>query len=117
MTGGTTCDVGDIPGMDRRACLRPSSQATLPFLVVPADTLTLARVLYRRTKRLAGVRRRGRDPEWRVEPSFHFGFMSTGYAWTTGDIDIRRYLDPGSRRSRQPAPSGERSGTETPPGS
>ncbi|MFL5864043.1 MAG: hypothetical protein ACJ780_25270 [Solirubrobacteraceae bacterium] len=25
--------------------------------------------------------------------AFHFGFMSTGYAWTTGDIDIDRYLD------------------------
>ena len=79
--------------MDKRAYLRPSSDATLAFLVVPADTLTLARVFYRRTKAVAGVRRLARDPEWRVEHSFHFGFMSTGYAWTTGDIDVDRYLD------------------------
>jgi hypothetical protein len=90
---GTRCDVFDIPGMDKRAYLRPSSDATLAFLVVPADTLTLARVFYRRTKAVAGVRRLARDADWRVEHSFHFGFMSTGYAWTTGDIDIDGYLD------------------------
>lgn len=90
---GIRCDVFDIPGMDKRAYLRPSSDATLAFLVVPADTLTLARVFYRRTKAVAGVRRLARDPQWRAEHSFHFGFMSTGYAWTTGDIDVDRYLD------------------------
>jgi hypothetical protein len=90
---GLRCDVFDIPGMDKRACLGASSDATLAFFVVPADTLTLARVFYRRTKAVAGVRRLVRDPEWRVKHSFHFGFMSTGYAWTTGDIEVERYLD------------------------
>ena len=90
---GTRCDVFGIPGMDRRAYLRPWSDATLPFHVVPADTLSLARVFYRRTKAMAGVRRLARDPEWSVKHAFHFGFMSTGYAWTTGDIDVDRYLD------------------------
>jgi hypothetical protein len=41
--------------MDKRAYLRPSSDATLAFVVVPADTLTLARVFDRRTKAVAGV--------------------------------------------------------------
>ncbi len=47
---GIRCDVFDIPGMDKRAYLRPFSDATLAFHVVPADTLSLARVFYRRTK-------------------------------------------------------------------
>ncbi len=79
--------------MDKRAYLRPWSDATVAFHVVPADTLSLARVFYRRTKAVAGVRQLARDPEWGVKQAFHFGFMSTGYAWTTGDIDIDRYLD------------------------
>jgi len=58
---GTRCDVFDIPGMDKRAYLRPSSNATLAFHVVPADTVTLARVFYRRTKAVDGVPRCGRD--------------------------------------------------------
>ena len=90
---GTRCDVFDIPGMDKRAYLGPSSDATLAFHVVPADTLSLARVFYRRTKAVAGVRRLARDPEWGVKHAFHFGFTSTGYAWATGNIDIDRYLD------------------------
>lgn len=90
---GMRCDVFDIPGMDKRVYLRPSSDATLAFVVVPADTLTLARVFYRRTKAVASVRRLARDPQWLVEQSFHFGFMSTGYAWTTGDVDVDHYLD------------------------
>ena len=43
---GTRCDVFDFPGMDQRADLGPSSDATLAFYVVPADRLTLARVFY-----------------------------------------------------------------------
>jgi hypothetical protein len=58
---GARCDVFDIPGMDKRACLRPSSNATLAFHVVPADTLTLARVFYHRTKAVDGVPRCGPD--------------------------------------------------------
>jgi hypothetical protein len=90
---GSRCDVFDIPGMDKRVYLGPSSDAMLGFHVVPADTLSLARVFYGRTKAVAGVRRLARDSEWAVKHAFHFGFMSTGYAWTTGDIDIDRYLD------------------------
>jgi hypothetical protein len=90
---GSRCDVFEIPGMDTRAYLGRSSNATLRFHVVRADTLTLARVFYRRTKAVVGVRRLARDPEWAVEYAFHFGFMSTGYAWTTGEIDIDPYLD------------------------
>jgi hypothetical protein len=90
---GIRCDVFDIPGVDRRAYLRPSSDATLAFHVVPADTLSLARVFYRRTRAVAGVRLLARESGWGVKQAFHFGFMSTGYAWTNGDINIDRYLD------------------------
>jgi hypothetical protein len=90
---GTRCDVFDLPGLDKRAYLNPSADGTLSFFVVPADTLTLARVFYRRPKAVAGVRRLAREEGWRVKHSFHFGHMETGYAWTTGDIDVERYLD------------------------
>ena len=101
----------DIPGMDKRACLLPSSDATLAFYVVPADTLTLGRVFYRRTKAVAGVRRLARDPDWRVKHSFHFGFMSTGYPGRLATSTSTAISTSGSRRSRQLAPSIERTGT------
>jgi hypothetical protein len=75
---GTRCDVFDVPGMDKRGYLRPSSNATLAVHVFPADTLTLGRVFHRRTKAVAGVRRLVRDPEWGVNHASHFGFKSTG---------------------------------------
>jgi hypothetical protein len=88
------CDgVFDIPGMDSRACLNPSADATIAFHVEPADTLTLARVFYRRPTAVTGARRLAREYGWRVRHSFHFGHMQTGFAWTTGNIDIDDYLD------------------------
>ena len=106
---GTRCDVFDIPGMDRRAYLRPSSDATLAFVVVPADTLTLARVFYRRTKAVAGVRQFARDPQWRVEQELPLRLHVDRLRlddWRHRCRPLPRPVDRGDRDSRRRRASG-----------
>ena len=61
------CDgVFGVPGMDSRACLNELADGTVSLHVVPADTLTLARVFYRRPNAVAGVRHLARQHGWHV---------------------------------------------------
>jgi hypothetical protein len=83
----------ELPGRltIHRAYLRFEETAECIELAVwPADTLAQARVLYARPEavsRLLSLRDRG----WKVEPSFHFGFMASGLVWTTADAQLEEY--------------------------
>ena len=57
----------------------------------PADTLQQARVFYKRpeaTERLLALTEGG----WRVQPNFHFGFMTSGLCWLTTALPAANYM-------------------------
>jgi hypothetical protein len=59
----------------------------------PADTLTQARVFYRRAKIVTAVKALAELPGWQVQPNFHFGYRTPGFCWTHGEIELNDYID------------------------
>jgi hypothetical protein len=59
----------------------------------PADTLTQARVFYRRVEIVTAVKALAELPGWGVYPNFHFGYWTRGLCWTRGDIGLNDYID------------------------
>jgi hypothetical protein len=75
------------------AYLRMRNESEVELSLYPADTLTQARIFYRRGDSIAAVRRLRGLPGWYAGPNFHFGHFERGYCWTCNRIDLDRYLD------------------------
>lgn len=56
----------------------------------PGDTLTQARILYARPNE---VRTLFTLEGWELRSNFHWGYRTTGYAWSAGTLDVRAYAE------------------------
>jgi hypothetical protein len=65
-------------------------ESTVCLRMWPGDTLTQARELYGDPEAVKAVLALRADG-WRVEPNFHWGFMSTGYAWAKTPCSAEDY--------------------------
>jgi hypothetical protein len=88
---GPTVDLPELPGTASRAYLFLVENA-IELSVYPADTLSQARAFYTRPGAVAALLSLTSDPDWRVSPNYHFGHMEGGYAWTTTDAPVERYI-------------------------
>lgn len=60
------------------------------LLMYPGDTLSQARELYtRRAAVLSLLQLAG----WTTRPNYHWGFITSGLCWATGDISVDQYID------------------------
>jgi hypothetical protein len=72
--------------------LYPAPGPRITLDLYPGDTLEQARELYgdrSRVEHLLALRERG----WRLEPNFHFGFMTKGLTWTRSSLSADEYTD------------------------
>ena len=58
----------------------------------PGDTLTQSRALYGDRSALEAVLALQCD-NWHMKPNFHWGFMTTGYAWAKTPLQVEKYCD------------------------
>lgn len=58
----------------------------------PARVVSQARAFYTRPAAVAALLDLVSDPAWKVMPNFHFGHMEGGYAWTTTEAPVERYI-------------------------
>jgi hypothetical protein len=56
----------------------------------PGDTLSQARELYQRPDAVRGLMTL---PGWTVKTNFHWGYVTSGMCWASGDIDPADYID------------------------
>jgi hypothetical protein len=56
----------------------------------PGDTLTQAKALYARPDAVRGLLRMD---GWKVRPNHHWGFMTSGFCWSHGSVDVVDYID------------------------
>lgn len=66
--------------------------STVYLSMYPGDTLAQSRALYTDRDVVNAVLDL-RAAGWRVEPNFHWGFMTTGYAWTSTPLRVEGYCD------------------------
>jgi hypothetical protein len=88
---GPAVDLPELPGTASRAYLFPVESA-IELSVYPADTLSQARAFYTRPAAVTALLTLAKDPDWQVMPNYHFGHMEGGYAWTTTDTPVERYI-------------------------
>ncbi len=88
---GPTVELPELPGTASRAYLF-SPDGGIELSVYPADTLSQARAFYSRPAAVAALQALAKDHEWEVSPNFHFGHMEGGYAWTTTNANVERYI-------------------------
>jgi hypothetical protein len=88
---GPTVDLPELPGTASRAYLFPVDSG-IELSVYPADTLSQARAFYTRPAAVSALLTIANDPNWQVMPNYHFGHMEGGYAWTTTDTPVERYI-------------------------
>jgi hypothetical protein len=65
-------------------------ESTVCLRIYPGDTLGQARDLYGDPIAVEGVVAL-RSDGWHVDPNFHWGFMSTGYAWSKTPASVEEY--------------------------
>lgn len=77
-----------LPGREHLATVRKlrvgyhPEDATVRLCACPGDTLGQARELYAKPERVERVLALVADG-WSIRPNFHWGFVETGYAWST----------------------------------
>jgi len=67
-----------------------SDHSAICLKMYPGDTLAQARALYSEQHAVDALLEL-RTVGWRVEPNFHWGFMTTGYAWTKTPLQTQDY--------------------------
>ena len=88
---GPTVELPELPGTASRAYLF-AVDGGVELSVYPADTLSQARAFYTRPAAVAALLDLVSDSAWKVMPNFHFGHMEGGYAWTTTEAPVERYI-------------------------
>jgi hypothetical protein len=88
---GPTVELPELPGTASRAYLF-LVEGGIELSVYPADTLSQARAFYARPAAVAALLTLAKEPDWKVMPNFHFGHMEGGYAWTTTNAPVERYI-------------------------
>lgn len=69
--------------------LEPASNRVV-LQLYPGDTLTQARVLYSRPDAVRGLLNL---VGWATNTNYHWGFMTSGYCWTPGNLAVPSYIE------------------------
>jgi hypothetical protein len=94
IAGGLTKPWLELPGrstLDRAYLEFDESSHCIRLAVYPADTLTQAKALYTNLEVVSNLLSL-RDGGWDVEPNFHFGYITRGFAATTTDAPLEDYV-------------------------